>query len=108
MKITFELSEEEFWSKLRVIVREELEDLYNATEQEKTQAARNSTITALEPEVVDNARYSLSETCKILNLSIKTVLKYTEQGAIKCGIRKSNGRKFYTGTDIKKFWKAQY
>lgn len=63
---------------------------------------------ATEPEVVDTGRYSLTEICDILRLSRNTVLKYTENGHIKCGIRKSNGRKFYTGTDIKKFWKSSY
>jgi len=108
MKITFELSEEEFWNKLRVIVREELEDLYNTTEPEKTKVARNSTITATEPQVADTGRYSVTETSKHLGIHRTTLLLHTNNNAIRCGIRKANGRKFYTGTDIKKFWKAQY
>ncbi|MDD2304497.1 MAG: helix-turn-helix domain-containing protein [Prolixibacteraceae bacterium] len=108
MKIEFELTEEEFWNKLRVIVREELEDLYNTKEPENKEIVRKSTVTATEPEVIDTARYSTTETCKILSLCRATVLRYTNQGALRCGIRKSNGRKFYTGSDIKKFWKAQY
>ena len=65
-------------------------------------------MTATEPEVVDTGRYSTTETCKLLKLSFNTVMKYTKEGQIKHGVRKSNGRKFYTGTDIKKFWKASY
>lgn len=65
-------------------------------------------MTNTEPEVADNGRYSLSETCKVLKLSIKTVLKYTDTGDLKHGIHKHNGRKFYKGSEIKKFWKASY
>lgn len=65
-------------------------------------------MTAIEPEVAETGRYSITETCKVLKLSFNTVTKYTDQGAIKCGIHKSNGRKFYTGSEIRKFWKSSY
>jgi predicted site-specific integrase-resolvase len=65
-------------------------------------------MTTTEPIVSDSGRYPTMEACEILKISYKTLIKYTDQGAIKCGIRKSNKRKFYTGSEIKKFWKASY
>lgn len=114
MKITFELSEEEFWSKLRVIVREELEDLYNTKEPERTEAVRKSTMIVTEPEVVDSGKYPIMHVCRILDMDIKTVLKYTKKGEdgkppkLIYGINKLNGRKYFTGKAIKKFWESQY
>lgn len=63
-------------------------------------------MTPLEPQVADTGRYSITETCKLLGVTIKTIIKYTDQGDLKCGIRKANGRKFYTGSEIRKFWKV--
>jgi len=99
---------ERFKPYLQEIIREELTALNNDLQPEKKQVAGKSAMTALEPEVADNGRYSLTETCKILELSKTTMIRHTKNNAIKFGIRKSNGRRFYTGTDIKKFWRAQY
>jgi predicted site-specific integrase-resolvase len=74
-------------------------------------------MTTIEPECHDTGRYNLTQTCKLLGLSPNTVLKYTESGDLQCGFRKlkkdktaeaSKIKKFYTGSAIKKFWKAQY
>jgi predicted site-specific integrase-resolvase len=65
-------------------------------------------ITSLEPNVVDTGRYAAGETCEILGISRFTLWSHTNSGLIKFGIRKSNGRKFYTGFEIKRYWKAQY
>ncbi|WP_159522957.1 helix-turn-helix domain-containing protein [Sunxiuqinia indica] len=64
-------------------------------------------ITPLEPEVAETGRYSVTETCKILGIHRKTLQRHTDEMAIKCGIRRSNGRKFYKGDEIKRYWKAQ-
>lgn len=64
--------------------------------------------TSEEPQIPDTGRYSATQVSKILNIHTTTLRKYTEEGLIKCGIRKSNGRKFYTGADIKRFWRATY
>ncbi|MGV8092492.1 MAG: helix-turn-helix domain-containing protein [Mangrovibacterium sp.] len=65
-------------------------------------------ITSLEPNAVDTGRYSQNETCEILGISRVTLWSHTNAGLIKFGIRKSNRRKFYTGFEIKRYWKAQY
>jgi len=61
-----------------------------------------------EPKVSPNARYSIGEAAQILGVHRNTLRRYTNTGptGISCGFRKSNGRKFYTGKDIIKFWRA--
>lgn len=63
-------------------------------------------ITSEEPKVSPNGRYSIGEACKALGIHRHTLQKYTENGWIKCGFRRNTYRKFYTGTEILKFWRA--
>ncbi len=63
-------------------------------------------ITSREPQVEAASRYSIGETCAILTINRKTLAKYTGSGLIKCGYRKGTMKKFYTGLDIMKFWRA--
>lgn len=64
-------------------------------------------MTVTEPDVIETGRYSSKEACEKLGISKPTLWAHTNSGKIRFGIRKSNGRKFYTGADIKKYWKAQ-
>ena len=59
-----------------------------------------------EPEVKPTDRYSTKETCEILGIHRNTLIRYTASGAIRCGIRRATCRKFYTGSEILRFWKA--
>ncbi len=63
-------------------------------------------VTCNEPKVTATSRYSVNETCELLGITRKTLLKYTTCGLIKCGYRKATMRKFYTGLDIMRFWMA--
>lgn len=63
-------------------------------------------VTCNEPKVIATSRYSINETCKLLGITRKTLQKYTTYGLIKCGYRKATMKKFYTGLDIMKFWRA--
>jgi DNA-binding transcriptional MerR regulator len=65
-------------------------------------------ITATEPQVVDTGRYSVKESASALNISTRTLLNHTNGGLIHCEIRKVNGRKFYFGYEIKRYWRAKY
>lgn len=75
-------------------------------------------LTSDEPQVSDTGRYSVAETAKALGIHRTTLFHYSmsseksddvpKKNLIKCGIRKSNGRRFYTGAEIKRFWKATY
>lgn len=59
------------------------------------------------PKVYPTSRYTVGETSKILGIHRNTLLKYTKFGRIRYGIRKSTGKKFYTGTEILSFWTKQ-
>lgn len=61
-----------------------------------------------EPKVSPTARFSIGEAAEILGIHRNTLRRHTNVGpaGIDCRHRKSNGRKFYTGSDIVKFWKA--
>jgi len=60
-----------------------------------------------EPCIPPTARYSIGEAAKILGVHRNTLRRYTNTGqmGIDCHFR-TNGRKFYTGLDIVRFWRA--
>lgn len=62
-----------------------------------------------EPKVSPTGRYSIGQAADILGVHRNTLRRHTNTGptGITCQHRKSNGRKFYTGLEIVKFWKAQ-
>lgn len=61
-----------------------------------------------EPIVPPTARYSIGEAAEILGIHRNTLRRHTNTGpnGIRCQFRRSNNRKFYTGLEIVKFWKA--
>lgn len=59
------------------------------------------------PNVKPVNRYTIDETCELLGLHRNTLRRYTEQGKIKCGVRRCPMKKFYLGSEILRFWKAQ-
>jgi len=61
-----------------------------------------------QPQIPANARYSIEQAAEILGIHRNTLRRYTNTGptGIKCQFRKSNGRKFYTGLEIVRFWRA--
>ena len=64
-------------------------------------------ITATEPRVAADGRYSVSQTCTALGIHRNTLHRYTELGLIKCGFRRETARKFYKGSEIVRFRRAQ-
>lgn len=60
-----------------------------------------------EPKVADTSRYSITEVANILQMDVSTIRRLTHSGHIKCGYWRHNGRKFYTGRDIKRFFNAK-
>lgn len=64
-------------------------------------------ITSEEPKVTQTGRYSAADTARILGIHRHTLEKYTNSSLIKFGIRRANGRKFYLGSEILRFWRAQ-
>lgn len=60
----------------------------------------------IEPQVSPQGRYGLTEAAKALGINPSTLQRYTERGLIKCSIRKSNGRRFWTGAELIRLWRA--
>lgn len=65
-------------------------------------------MTPNEPDISDNARYSLTDAAKLLGIHRNTLYNHTKQFKIKVGYRRSNGRPFYTGRALKMYWRAQW
>lgn len=59
-----------------------------------------------EPNVQDAGRYTATEACKLLGIHRNTLAHYRERGSIKAIYRKIDGRRLYTGAEIKKAWRA--
>lgn len=59
------------------------------------------------PNVKPTARYTVTETCKLLGIHRNTLRKYTDLGRIKSGIRRANAKKFYLGSEIINLWNRQ-
>jgi len=64
-------------------------------------------IKSKEPKVVLADRYSIEETCSILGIHRHTLRRYTNKGMIRCGFHRYNGRKFYLGSEVLRFWRSQ-
>lgn len=65
-------------------------------------------MTPTEPKCAPTGRYSITETCAILGISRATLWRLTKAQAIKFGLRRCNGRKFFLGGDIIQLWRACY
>lgn len=59
-----------------------------------------------QPNVNPAGRYNVTETCRLLGIHRATLHRATGV-RIKCGIRKDNHRRYYTGIDIIRFWRSQ-
>ncbi len=64
-------------------------------------------MTAIEPQVSLTGRYSIGEASAILGINRSTLRRYTNAGYIKCGFRRESARRFYLGSEILRFWRAQ-
>lgn len=65
-------------------------------------------MTATQPEVTATGRYSIQDTATQLGISKRTVERYIEEKKLKAQVRKLNGKKYVTGTEILKVWNQTY
>ena len=64
-------------------------------------------MTSVRPEVKMDGRYTVNETCQLLGIKSRNTLRsWVSQGLIRQGVRKTNGRPFYLGSEILKCWSA--
>ena len=59
-----------------------------------------------EPRVSDTGRYNTTETCKVLGIHRNTLNRWRKAGYINATYRRVDLKRFYTGKDIKKCWRA--
>lgn len=56
------------------------------------------------PEVIKSARYTQSDTARLLGVNRHTVANYEKRGLLAFRVRKPDMRKVTTGADIIRFW----
>ena len=61
-----------------------------------------------EPRVKPTAKLSSKQTAAVLEIHPNTLRKYSDLGLIKFFISQANGRKYFTGTEILKFWNTKF
>lgn len=58
-------------------------------------------------EVTPAGKYSVTQVCALLEIDRHTLQRWTEAGHIKCGYNRHNGRKFYKGSELERFFNAE-
>ncbi len=56
------------------------------------------------PDIPDDWKGGMSDVCRLLGISWKTLDRYVKLGNIKCRTSESD-RKQFTGREIKRFWR---
>ena len=64
-------------------------------------------MTPTPPKVIPNGRYSTLEAAALLGITRTMLWRMTSLRQIKCGYRRSSGRRFYTGREIMMAWEAK-
>ena len=64
-------------------------------------------MTNKEPNVNMTDRYSTTQVAELLEVDVTTVRRHTRAGYLKCGHWRHNGRRFYTGREILRYYNAQ-
>lgn len=59
------------------------------------------------PQINDTDQYSVTKTAELLGVSDGSIRIWIKKGYIKCGRRKHNGYRFFTGKEIKRFYTAR-
>ena len=60
------------------------------------------------PNIRDDARLSLSEAARIMEIDRKTLYKYHKSGKLNVFYRRLNNRPYVLGKDLLKVWYATY
>lgn len=59
------------------------------------------------PQVIETAQYELRDAAKALEVSKSCIVKWTEKGVLRANRKKLNGRRFWTGAEILRAWRAK-
>lgn len=63
-------------------------------------------ITMQEPNVIPSRRYSINQTMQLLGIARSTLNEWDKKGYIRSHYHRISMRKFYTGLDILRCWRA--
>lgn len=58
-------------------------------------------------DVVDSGQYCIKEAAKKLGISRETLRRHTDKGNIRVNRHRYTGKKYYTGTELRRFWGAK-
>ena len=61
----------------------------------------------IEPQISDSARYTVTEVAALLQLHRNTIRDLAESRMLKYKLSPRNGRKYFLGREIKRFWRTQ-
>ena len=63
-------------------------------------------MTNIEPKVADAGRYTMTETCKALDIHRNTLRRWVQAGKMKVKFRRIDNRKVIDGAEIKRAWRV--
>ena len=61
-----------------------------------------------EPKCVDNARFNSTDAAMMLGIHRNTLRQHTIAGHIRCVFTKQSCRPYYTGSEIKRYWRTYF
>ena len=64
-------------------------------------------MTTTEPQVGDRDIFNIKQTAEVLGMHHNTVARKADQGAIIPIIGRESGKRFFTGKEIKRYWKER-
>lgn len=60
------------------------------------------------PQIADDSKYTVCQASEVLGVHRDTIRRWVNSCLLKPRFSKINGRKFFLGKDLKKFWMTQY
>lgn len=57
-----------------------------------------------EPKIKANQRFELREAAEVLDVSPSTIIRWTKVGILSAAIRRTNGRRIWSGAELIKCW----
>lgn len=56
------------------------------------------------PTISDDSKFTATALATMLDVSTETIRRYRISGKLKARMSRANGRYFFTGREIKRFW----
>lgn len=59
-----------------------------------------------EPRVAQRGKYTITEASRRLGVHRNTLARYLKEGKIRCRFSKETNRKYFSGDDLVRLWRA--